>query len=1066
MEEPRVVAFRTLRGPCVELSQISLKHKAKKASGQDVIRALEAVHSSLGQIAKTSNSLDPKLADYVFFPLSHIFRDVKELPTRAVEIALQCLRILICQGWKHHLPVQMGKQLLILLCFIAGGNAGEGKVKAVQEELGTAAFDCLSTIFSISHIAGLSGHSGLVSTENVPLLGHTVTVLLDGISKGTIPVRLSAFSALKNLIEGIEDREALRSVVPGTVSSVTKVLSSNSTERPSSENLVQGIDVMKAILVKVIADGHEQGPIREAQLSTNGAVASEKSHQWVEATAGQVRMALANIMPLRYHEKGKVRKALSQLCTALIQHCRTPLSQAMPMLVETLVVLCTESSGNTDAAMHETESVLAVDMTLLEMLMDSTHDWIVAMPRIMQSNDDGRKVRFIDQVSMAFRILESQGMNLDILNDVMVTNLQSSIGAAIQANSSRNIASAPEDSLAVAQRLHSNAGTSGLPTFGPVLLQASNAGSSMLEGLARQLQNLSLPTKLQRGVAKTLRTTPEDQQLASLWLSLQMVSTSLTDNDITSQYLDLPVVSEAHEPLLDDIYAFSLEVLSKSTFEDSDRWKLQALCLEIVALQARHQKADFRPELVDSLYPILERLGSSNAALQSHALTCLSIVSTSCQYPAPAAMIIDNADYLVNAISLKLNTFDISPQAPQVLVMMITLCGSSLIPYLDDLVDSIFSILACYHGYPKLVESLFSVLSAIVDQAAKANDKAIDYRPDGITKPHYPPPPSIDDVLNFLRTRREKHPPSSEVLDPNPPPPPEADPSSASTSPPPPPPPRASTPAPPAPSKTTTLIHAITSLTPSHLTSPSPTLRSNLLSLLSTALPILAADADTILPLAATLFPLISTRLFSAITTTTPSLASTSSPPPKATPPHETLAATNAMLTLCHCSGDFLFSRINHSSWWTNLRKLYRWAEDGMTEERRMMGRRRGGMKWRVWDGVVELLLGVVRDVGVGDGEGVGEKGVFEMLRPWVVEGGGGREGGKLGRVVKMGVDVKEDWGGAMEEGRRREVREVLGMLNPDVLWLVEERARVRGGGKGMEKPDGVEGREFKDLQL
>lgn len=101
-----------------------------------------------------------------------------------------------------------------------------------------------------------------------------------------------------------------------------------------------------------------------------------------------------------------------------------------------------------------------------------------------------------------------------------------------------------------------------------------------------------------------------------------------------------------------------------------------------------------------------------------------------------------------------------------------------------------------------------------------------------------------------------------------------------------------------------------------------------------------------------------------------------------------------------------------------------------MREEKRVMGKVRG-MKWRVWDAVVGLVLGVVREVGVSAEM---EDGVFEML-------------GELA-------------------GEREDVREVLEGLNPDALWLVEERARIEAGGKALVKPEAADGVEFRDVDI
>ncbi|KAK3176916.1 hypothetical protein OEA41_008242 [Lepraria neglecta] len=1011
MDEARVTAFRALKPPCVELSQVALRYKGKKATANDLIKALEDLQETLLAASKQANALDSKLAEYAFFPLSYIFRDTKELPVRAVELALQCLQILVAHGWQGQLSPDLGKQLLILLSFLAGGSATDAKVKDVNEELGTAAFDCLAALFGASRGSFLG--SNAIQSQDVPILGHTVTVMLDGVTDGpSVKVRLAALAALNNMINGITDDEALKNVFPGIVSSLTKVLSSKSGAKPSYRVLTASLATLTKILCKVISDD-KVGESSEAQADAVAVIEAREDGEssWATATAGQVKMALANILPLRYHERPEVRAALFKLCISVIQQCRRSLSQSIPMLTDTLIVLCSQASETEAANIFTLNGILAADASLLEIVKSSLHDWIVALPRVMQSNDDARKRKTIEQISTSFRVLQNQDIRLDILNDSMAVNLRASVAAAIQ-DSSKSIRPVSESGLEVTQLLQSQSRSM---SFVPVLFNESSSRTTMtgLQKLAVQLKALPRSISLQQGIVSvnTLRSTSGDEQLASFWLSLQLLNDASVDASAVDQHLNLPPEYDAHEHLLDEVYSFSLDVLAKSTFEDEDRWKLQALALETVALQARNQKYDFRPELVDALYPILERLGSNNAALQQHAMTCLNIVSNSCDYPDSASLIVDNADYLANAVALKLNTFDISPQAPQVLVMMVRLCGSALIPYLDDLVESIFSILACYHGYLKLVESLFSVLNAIVEEAAKSSTPAIEANSEK-NRPRAYQPISIADLASILRTNLEQttrplSPPPEPTLDPE-----EEQPSS---------PPRPSSP-PPAPlSKTDTLITSIASLTPSHLTTPSPALRLGILTLLTSALPILTSNTDNFLPIAATLWPVTSIRLYDS----------------KDNEPSTTLAAANALSILCKCAGDFLASRVEDD--WDQVCKLYRRVEKEMKEESRIQGKGKGkgneiakastgrGVRWKAWNAVVGLLLVTVRDVGVTSEM---EDGIFEMLG-WLAP-------------------------------EREDVRDVLEMSNADTLWLIEEKAR----GKALVKPHALEGVHFRDVKL
>ena len=1065
MDEPRVTAFRTLKPYCVEVSQLSLKFKTQKVTSQQFIKSLQSLLESLQSVSGQENSLDPKLADYVFFPLSHIFRDAKSHPHRAVEIALQCLEILISKGWRTSIQPEMGKQLVILLCFLAGGNAAESKVKDVNEEIGASAFDCLAELFLVSRDAGL-GVGGSVKAENMPVLGHAVTVVLDGITEGpAIKVRLSAASALAKMIVGISDREALKNVFPGVVSCLTKMLSAKSTSRPSSKLLITGLSLLQTILFKVLGDEAMRkgnGHIGES-LSTPTAP-PDKEKPWMEATGPQVKMALANIMPLRHHARYDVRRALCDLCICIIERCRKSLHQSLIMVLESIIILNATADEENDIT-NETSRVLATDSALLGMLKSSLHDWIVALPRVMQSNDDLKKQRSIDQIKTSYSLLEKNGVALDMLNDLLASNLQASTSSAIRMSANKMINSASEPDMNINLALQHFRKSEMSTSFKPVFFSdpGSRTTSSSLQRLVSQIHENPTSSILQGNMVSSLRSSSGNDLLATMWLLLQLLSTSSKDAELVDQYIDLSLANDPNAHLLDEIYSFALSVLSKSTFASEDSpWQLQAMSLEALAHQARCQKADFRPELVDALYPILERLGSNNASLQQHAMTALNIVSAACTYTTPAALIIDNADYLVNAISLKLNTFDISPQAPQVLVMMIRLCGSALIPYLDDLVESIFSILACYHGYPKLVESLFSVLTAITEEAGKSTAPLIANAKDTTTRPVRKKPLTMHDLATILRDNLER---KNRPLSPPPPPPPEESPFTpplTSHSPPTPPttslpsssnptettlPPPTDPPPPPKPTKPHQILTSITQLTPSHLTSPSPTLRASLLHLLATSFPLLAHDTDTFLPLAAQLYPYIATRLYAGSDVAAP-------------PPFETLAAAKAMAALCHGAGDFLMGRVGGD--FGKLKGLWERVEGRMREEVRV-SKRGGGMAWRVWDEVVGLVLGVCWDVGVPEEDG-GVEAVFEMLGEYVGGPIGGEKGkGKQGKeVVKREIRAEE----VMGKERREEVRECLEELNADLLWLVQERGRVQRGGKRLKKPPAIDGFEFMDLDI
>ncbi|KAL8775311.1 MAG: hypothetical protein Q9209_000318 [Squamulea sp. 1 TL-2023] len=1020
MDDGRVKAFRTLKPPCVELSQAALRYKANKTTAKDLLHRLERLSETLHAV---SHSLDAKLADYVFFPLSHVFSESKDLPPRLLEHALSCLRVLILRGWRDRLSSEVGRQLLILLAFLAGGSATDVKSKNVDEDVATIAYDCTANLFHSSVASSLGSHK-TISPENIPLLSHAVTVILDGISNDlATKVRLAACTSLNALIDGIEDDEALRSFFPGIVSCLTKVLSSGIRSKTPWKLLQTCIQLLHQILCKIL---HNDLPFSVAPTYPNPRAVEKSNIDWVAATAGQVKVALSTVMPLRYHGRYNIREALFSLCLSVLTDCSTALANCTSMMLEALVVLSSQSAvEDNDRLYQRLQQVLAANPNLLDVLKDTLYDWTTALPRVVTSNDDTKQTRTLQQLSIAFRLLSAHDIDMKALTDIFASNLQSGVASAIQVSSTQAIKGVTSGTVDVSRFLQSVISYKDSSVFAPVVFNSTSQDGilSGLQMLIRQFDSSTMSMALQRSLTESLNITKGNEQIATLWLMLEFIRNQSQQDLESDQWLNVP--KDQLEPLTEEAYSFSLEVLNKSVYNDTVDWRLQALSLEVVALQAKSQGHDFRPELVDALYPILERMGSSNAALQQHAVTCLGIVSNSCGYRSASELVVDNADYLVNAVAVKLNTFDISPQASQVMLMMVRLCGSTIIPYLDDLIESIFAILACYHGYPRLVESLFEVLNAVVEEGDKVSSRAVEPATRTTPIPRRPyKPATITDLVSRLHAMENKHDSPSSSTSPDPEfstvasgPQTDVTPSSTTNE------------AGPR-SKAHILIHTITQQTTHHLSTPSPPLRRLLLTLIASSLSILSpqsiteADNDTtFLPLIATLWPDIIRQILPSINSPQTDLPTL-------------LTALQTLSTLSRYGGSFLLFRF--SDLFPQIQTLYYRLQQDMLHEEKALGRSRASrsLKYKCWDAMVGLVVAIIEYVGITREM---EDGVFEML------------GGE-----------------ALERGREG-VKECLEGVNPDAVWLLEEETRWKMDGEvgrlEGEKPV-LEGWEFRAMDF
>ena len=391
-------------------------------------------------------------------------------------------------------------------------------------------------------------------------------------------------------------------------------------------------------------------------------------------------------------------------------------------------------------------------------------------------------------------------------------------------------------------------------------------------------------------------------------------------------------------------------------------------------------------------------------------MVCLNILTEACNYESTSTMIIENVDYLVNSVALKLNTFDVSPYPPQVLFMMVKLCGARLIPYLDDLVDSIFGILDMYHGYPKLVEMMFKTLAAIVEEGTKnpsflaigdgtdservrhrkkqyknlqistlaedlANRKAkrakhLDEFPDAdeqgshperpwTTKPDKPVEPE-EDIETLLNKGIEE---SDEPLPAPREPEDQEKPLSKSHN---------------------LLLHIIKSI-PSHLSSPSPYLRRSLLSILIQLSPTLSGHENSFFPIINELWPSVAARIrlpssFNSSSSSTALMArDDSTNGPKNRPDDEfnfteeisvTTTACHAIESMCKSAGDFMATRIETE--FPRWERLYRrvWETVRQDAEKAIQRRAKSQTSEQNTDILLSLSLGLSQSLSLNTAGG------------------------------------------------------------------------------------------------
>ena len=658
----------------------------------------------------------------------------------------------------------MAKQLLILLSLLVTRNP-KLQVEPATDELKVASFDCMGALIRYS---ASTTSEFLESLTGKNIADQLVYQLLEAFTDAASEdVQISAARALLELVRVLRNRALLASLLPRTVSTLVKVLRPSTQAKRTRKVLVAYLKLLTETVRSVLAD-----TVIAEEMAAAGRIKSSATPRpdhgvvldqaWLDATAPQIDLALVQVVKLKNHEGGDVAEALLNLCLMIIDDCSKTLARSMPLMVETLLALSTTDPR----AKANLKHFLVASPQTADILGAKFYEWSQALPRVMQGNDDRPKKLLLQQVATSFVVLAEPSSIPTQATSTIASVLVDTVAAAIGStpNGSKLVREttriAPADLLRQAKLSDKD--------FMPVLLshQSQAASTTELKHLIASLKAQAFVPSITRNLVDYLHNPDAGRKLAAAWLALQFLR-----SDTSSQTFDMldfidsgssvSELSTSRPFLISDLYSNTVPILTQfpdMAGEEAENWRMLAVSLECLVLQASQLGEAYRPELVETLFPLLTMLGSNNAQLQQHAMVALDLLATACQYDSAAEMLIENVDYLINAVALRLDAFDVSRNSLQVINIMLQLCGARILPHLDDLIGSIFSALDSFHGHPGLVEQLFEVLKMVVTESSETPAVlAIEEKPTTVRKQNNPHlPSSLENILNDLRARKAR----------------------------------------------------------------------------------------------------------------------------------------------------------------------------------------------------------------------------------------------------------------------------------------------------------------------
>lgn len=937
-----------------------LADRSISTGSQELIELVDELLDLLGRKCRRVDGVfDEKLADYTFFPLAQLLHKKQSFSDHLTESTIKCLTILLENGWRARISPGLGKQLLMLLTIVIGGVPGVNQTVQPTEELVTESFRALTALFKDLKNTPL-GSTTLLETATIPVLGHCVSIILDGITDGpSADVQQQALEALDAAWKCIRDPETLSSFLPGTVSALTKCLTPSTASRRLRKTLILALRVLECVLVSMLGDVQTK-----AYSASNKEIDSALDHKeqqpltasWLKATTAQIKLALSNVMGLRSHEASDVRSALDHLCLVLVDECHDTLSAAMPILIETAMILIPTDAEGEAARTHVDLRHLAIIYPEIGQLIKMTiYNWIKSLPRVMQGNDEISKQNLLRHISGNFELVTSLNLDSSVLGEALADSIREGVIVSLKTISLGSIVedAALDTDSRILTRLRGDVPAD--VEFEPIVMTKESERQTRMEFI-KLLSKFERETQLGMAVRMLdyIRDGSGPDLLSAFWLCSRLMRAISTSSEALDEFIDsYPLSSDNEEFLNQELFSYSVQIISNPEATNID-WRLQAIALEIVADGAKRSKVDFRAELVDVLFPVAQLLGSPYPDVRDHAIKCLNIISFWCGYRSTSELIIENSDYMLNSIALKLNSFNMSPQAPQVLKMLIRLTGPSLLLYFGDVMESIFAALDNFHGYHRLVDALFSVLGEVVQTGSKSNlidsqaNQAVEDRARSLIQPE------IRDIVDIIckresRTITEQFVPEGDtqnmmweeekpLLDER-----DAlaenkeeglqDSSGGEIQKPP-------------PSKVYSMLESIARLSQHYLTNTSPLLRSKLLYLISTSCDSLQVNDDRFLPLVNDIWPVVIKRVYDE-------------------EGFVAIAGADAVAEICKCAGDFMSTRIQVE--WPDLIKLASRSKLSMLMEKDARSRGRYSQHHQVWDSIVRLIISIARHVRISD---------------------------------------------------------------------------------------------------
>ncbi|XP_019718553.1 TELO2-interacting protein 1 homolog [Hippocampus comes] len=572
---------------------------------------------------------------------------------------------------------------------------------------------------------------------------------------------------------------ALASFLPGVTMTVTRIITGD--VRQGHGVTVRAIKVWSRTVGLVMEDAQLQSsePVKSpsVDLGRIGQLMVHRTPDWVKTTSGKLCLLLKKIISSTVaHQHWRVRLEVVELAEHLLDRCSQALGECIGLLLEALVgaindeeprvrercevALRKASQKNQMSVNAKNLSCKNSSQTFTDVLSENLHSLATSLPRLMRTSDDQKKL-FVLNVFLGYlkllgplvSVVLNSAVHLERISKALMQVLELDVtDVRIVEERGHNATIEPSSGSqhsAHIRRKHFLFFTDEkifsvlteicqlLGHYGNIFLLTDFFLDLYRQSSAYRKQAAMVLNEIIRGAAGVtegegggLPRSPEDLKAVVMLVMEEYVSLNnwhlITVNEEIDQGgqdqqllkppILLPISNSRANPLQVISSACAPSPTSTVRQLNSNIWQL-CIQLEGVACFAQALGHDFRPLLMTSLYPVLEKAGEETLLIRQAALDSMWDISKACGYLSLKDLINENSDYLLNDISLNLQRLSQHPQAPRVLTVMLTHSDGTLLPLVRDIIQDVLTALDLSYDHTASVFS--SVLLALMKALAR-----------------------------------------------------------------------------------------------------------------------------------------------------------------------------------------------------------------------------------------------------------------------------------------------------------------------------------------------------------